>query len=521
MATIRTIHLHNFKRYKEATIEVNSDINIFIGDNESGKSTILQAIDLVLSGSRNKVELFGLEQLFNTCVIKSYMNSEKKYTDLPTLQVELYLSELKNYKTSGKNHLLNNNIDCDGIRLICQPNDDLQDNIQEVLLKEGAPFPFEYYSVEFKTFGDYPYSGHNRFVKGILLDDSMVNGEYAMREYVKEVYSSKVNPTDRLKYQHSYRDYKNKFSSDILNKIDLDERYGFAVKNTSKTNLETDLTIIRDDISIENRGKGEQCFIKAQLALKKTSDDFDTVLIEEPENHLSHSNMLRMLEMIRLVSGKQLFITTHNNLICSGLNLQNALFLSNTDDTIIKLSSVNEDTAKFFIKAPNNNLLQFALSKKVILVEGDAENILVGTMFSNIINKSNLEVGVHIISVGGIRFKRYLEIANLLGIRTAVITDNDRNYKQNVEEKYSDYKGSKTIKIFSDNDDSRYTFEVALYLDNHELCDTLFLKSKNENKVQEYMLNNKTESAYTILTKAVHNLKTPSYIKEAIEWINE
>lgn len=33
-------------------LDVNPDINILIGDNESGKSTILQAIDLVARCSR-------------------------------------------------------------------------------------------------------------------------------------------------------------------------------------------------------------------------------------------------------------------------------------------------------------------------------------------------------------------------------------------------------------------------------------------------------------------------------------
>ncbi|WP_417760564.1 AAA family ATPase, partial [Shewanella sp.] len=37
--------------------------NIVVGDNEAGKSTILTAIELVLSGSRSKVESLGVEAL--------------------------------------------------------------------------------------------------------------------------------------------------------------------------------------------------------------------------------------------------------------------------------------------------------------------------------------------------------------------------------------------------------------------------------------------------------------------------
>ena len=40
MLIISKIKLHNFKRFKDLALDVNPDINIFVGDNESGKSTI-------------------------------------------------------------------------------------------------------------------------------------------------------------------------------------------------------------------------------------------------------------------------------------------------------------------------------------------------------------------------------------------------------------------------------------------------------------------------------------------------
>lgn len=43
---ITRIKLHNFKRFKDIEVSVDPIINIFIGDNESGKSSILQAIDI-------------------------------------------------------------------------------------------------------------------------------------------------------------------------------------------------------------------------------------------------------------------------------------------------------------------------------------------------------------------------------------------------------------------------------------------------------------------------------------------
>lgn len=64
---------------------------------------------------------------------------------------------------------------------------------------------------------------------------------------------------------------------------------------------------------------------------------------------------------------------------------------------------------------------------------------------------------VHILSVDGTSFKRYLDIARLLGIKTAVIRDNDTDYEENIINRYKDCVGD-NIKVFADNDNTRSTF---------------------------------------------------------------
>lgn len=61
MAYISQLKLRNFKRFDSLDISLRKELNIFVGDNEAGKSTILQAIDIVLSGSKAKVEQYGIE----------------------------------------------------------------------------------------------------------------------------------------------------------------------------------------------------------------------------------------------------------------------------------------------------------------------------------------------------------------------------------------------------------------------------------------------------------------------------
>ncbi|GHT03893.1 hypothetical protein AGMMS5026_04680 [Endomicrobiia bacterium] len=70
------------------------------------------------------------------------------------------------------------------------------------------------------------------------------------------------------------------------------------------------------------------------------------------------------------------------------------------------------------------------MSSKVILVEGDTEYILLEKFFELETGKKSNLSDMHIISVGGKRFKRYMEVARLLKIKTAVITDNDKDYQK-------------------------------------------------------------------------------------------
>lgn len=99
---IEKIKIINFKKfYGESNIVCNNDFNIIIGNNESGKSSILLALDLVLSGSQNKIECIGLENLFNCRIIDEFMKSARDITKLPQLIIELYLKDTGKPELNG------------------------------------------------------------------------------------------------------------------------------------------------------------------------------------------------------------------------------------------------------------------------------------------------------------------------------------------------------------------------------------------------------------------------------------
>lgn len=521
MSYITKIRLLNFKKFDKFEVDFDPKLNLLIGDNEAGKSTILTAIDLAISGSRNKVETIGLEHLFNVEAITNFLLTDRKLGNLPILFIELFLNDEPNEFLEGKNNSAKK--ECNGLKLVCKANEEYSKIISEILKDPNCIFPFEFYNIEFQTFSGQTFNSYTKCLKHILIDNTQVSSEYAMKEYVKEIYNSNISePQEKYTHQHKYRLSKNEFKisalTEINAKIQKIGNYTLGIKSNSKSNLETDLTIYDGSISIDNKGKGKQCIIKSELALAKNDNDLDIVLLEEPENHLSHLNTQSLINKISQADNKQIFIATHSDLISTRLDLRNCILLNSSSNQLTKLSDLSETTAKFFIKAPDNNILQFILSNKVVLVEGDAEYILMETFFRQANNMELKASNVHIISVDGTSFERYLEIATRLNIKTAIISDNDGDYENKIVEKYSKY-NPEIIQAFSNTDNTKSTFEICMYEANTEICDTLFKEGRRTLSVQQYMLNNKAEVSFVLLDKAESKITSPDYIIEALQWI--
>lgn len=516
---IEKIKIINFKKfYGENNIVCNNDFNIIIGNNEAGKSSVLLALDLILSGSQNKIESIGLENLFNSKIIDEFMKSNRDITKLPQLIIELYLNDTGKPELNGNNN--QEKIVTDGISLKIIPDDEYLNVIDECLKKENAVFPFEYYKCVFKKFSNESYNNYKKPIRHIIIDSSNISNEYHMKDYISTLYSSYTNEAEKNLYNNEFRKMKKDFETNNFSALngkvsDID----FGLTTNNKYSLENNLTIYEKGISIYNRGYGTQCMLKIKTSINRQAENIDLILIEEPENHLSDSNMKKMLQDIMESNNKQMFITTHNSMICSRLNLKKIIALNEENIVTTEFNSISEDTANFFIKCPSNTILNFILSNKVILVEGAAEYILLEKLYElHTKNNPHLD-NVNIISVNGLSFERYLEVAQKLKIKTVVITDNDRDYDEHIVKKYEDYK-KENINIFSDSDNEKYTFEVCLYNGNAKYLEKHNItKSKD---ILKFMLNNKAESAYRLLEeleKDSTDFEIPQYIKDAIEWI--
>ncbi|PCJ31468.1 MAG: hypothetical protein COA93_10955 [Alphaproteobacteria bacterium] len=97
---IKKLKVTNFKKFDNKVFEFNDDINIVVGDNESGKSTLLEALELCLNlNYRGKPLAASIStDLFNSNCIQNFLAGDKGQASLPEILIEAFIDEEPNLK---------------------------------------------------------------------------------------------------------------------------------------------------------------------------------------------------------------------------------------------------------------------------------------------------------------------------------------------------------------------------------------------------------------------------------------
>ena len=88
MGYIQQLTILGLRKFKEIEIEFNKDMNIVVGENEAGKSTILEAISIVLNQQYKNVDKSIVKELLNKDNVEKFIR-EKRVSALPKIQIEI------------------------------------------------------------------------------------------------------------------------------------------------------------------------------------------------------------------------------------------------------------------------------------------------------------------------------------------------------------------------------------------------------------------------------------------------
>jgi putative ATP-dependent endonuclease of the OLD family len=541
MTTIEKITIQNYKCFKDKfTLELNEGINIIVGNNEAGKSTILEAINIVLSGLLNgryiKNELS--QYLFNIETETEYLQSLKTPNRLPPpyILIEVFIKD-ENLPLFNGNFNSDKDNKAKGLFVKIE-FDDAYKMEYEALINSNdvTTIPIEYYKITWMSFAREAITIRSVPLRSILIDSSANKFQNGSDIYLSKIIKDDLEEKEAIQISQAFRKTKESFMADtsidainkkISTKADVSSKaVTISVDLSPRNSWENAVITYLDKIPFHQIGKGEQCMIKTNLALaNKKAINSNVILIEEPENHLSYSKLNQFVNSInQKCTGKQIIISTHSSFIANKLNLKHLIILQNKKP--VRLNMLSGDTSDFFQKLAGYETLRLILSKKAILVEGPSDELIVQRAYMDLNSgKLPIEDEIEIISVG-LSFKRFLELAEITLTETAVVTDNDNNYIVNIVEKYKNYMGvneKANILICADNRNNLNTLEPQLVDANstnikilYDILDIDQLTYKTNSDLIKYMEANKTKYALKIFSSP-NSICYPNYILDAIK----
>lgn len=211
-------------------------------------------------------------------------------------------------------------------------------------------------------------------------------------------------------------------------------------------------------------------------------------MMEEPENHLSHTNLCKLVHYVDIQrDNKQLFLTTHSSYVLNKLSIDKICLLQSGYKRLHKLDG---EVVRTLRRLPGYDTLRVALSSKVILVEGPSDELVLKKIYHRKFNRLPEQDGIDIIVVRGVGFKTFIEVGKEIGTKIHVLRDNDGDYHGNVEQSRLEYMAFPNIKLFSPVKNEEFSLEPAMIYANAIDIKTLDLFAKE-------VLSNQTYKLYT------------------------
>ncbi len=347
--------IKNFKSFKELTINFNQDINIFTGTNNSGKTTLLEAISL-------------WRECFDKRIGKAKRNGKNYKKDdyiLGTARVRdkyFPFDRISSVRSPNFEDIFYNRESINGIELCAE----LEHNKSKLNIGFSIGASGTNYIVELINFSEYNFDVFNKYFT--KLPDAI--GLYFASPFsaIEKVENFITDPQIK-EFTHSrrsvsvlrnrlYRLYRHSDSSlfagflENLSFILYNNTDSIAIYTNSDIQRDLEVTfvfrigndVVEKDIAL--LGSGSLQIIEIILALYHPGEsvkDMNIVLLDEPDSHIHRDIQSRLITVLTAFSkSNQIFISTHNEALIRSADIQHLFHIDAKNSTVIRDVSFEE-----------------------------------------------------------------------------------------------------------------------------------------------------------------------------------
>lgn len=434
---LEELKLWNFRKYGKdsddiddnkphLSVKFNTGLNLLIGENESGKSTIIDAIRLIL-----RTQTYEYSRIFEDdfyfdgksyrkklrieCIFKGFSHSEAgqflewiNVKDDNTYELRVWLSS----EYTDDNKIVTDiraGADNVGTRL-----DSNAANILRITyLKPLRDAELEMASGRRSRFAQLLKS-HSLF--NIPEEDKDIHPLVNASKRAKDEIESYFKPFDEDSEETDSEETGYVITKAIEEYLG---QFSGEKKEPTITAIGTklwqilqqlNLTVDHDQTSL---GVLNLLYMAAEMIMIEDdkSPCLRLVAVEELEAHLHPNYQLNVLRTIEQIKNIQFILTTHSTVIGASTKLDNIILCKDKDVFPIKDYSALNDADKLFL----GRFLEYTKAnlffcKGVIIVEGDSENLLVPAIAKVVLGRPLHSYGVSIVNVGSKALMRYARI---------------------------------------------------------------------------------------------------------------